>query len=81
MFFVTIQKIYNYSLGCHKSTTMNNYMILVLGVLSVGIGGELFVRGVIGLAHWARVSAGIIGATVVVIGTSIPELATTIISA
>ncbi len=36
---------------------MNNYMALILGVLSAGIGGELIVRGIVGLAHWARVSA------------------------
>ena len=60
---------------------MNNYMTLALGVVSAGIGGELFVRGVIGLAHWARVSAGIIGATVAAFATSSPELSVAISAA
>ena len=53
---------------------MNNYIFLFLGVLFAGIGGEFFVRGAVGLAFLARVSPGIIGATVVAFATSSPEL-------
>jgi cation:H+ antiporter len=53
---------------------MNDYIALILGVVCAGIGGELFVRGAVGLAHWARVSPGIIGATVAAFATSSPEL-------
>jgi len=53
---------------------MNDYVALILGVVCAGIGGEFFVRGAVGLAHWARVSPGIIGATVVAFATSSPEL-------
>jgi len=60
---------------------MNNYMLLALGVISAGIGGELFVRGVVGLAHWARVSAGIIGASVAAFATSSPELSVAVSAA
>ena len=57
---------------------MNDYLSLVLGVAFAGIGGELFVRGTVGLAHWARVSPGIIGATVAAFATSSPELSVSI---
>ncbi|PKN68683.1 MAG: sodium:calcium antiporter [Deltaproteobacteria bacterium HGW-Deltaproteobacteria-12] len=57
---------------------MNDYMALILGVLCAGIGGELFVRGAVGLAHWARISPGIIGATVAAFATSSPELSVSI---
>ena len=60
---------------------MNNYVALTVGVICAGIGGELFVRGVVGIAHWARVSAGIIGATVAAFATSSPELSVAIGSA
>lgn len=60
---------------------MNDYAALILGVLCAGIGGELFVRGAVGLAHWARVSPGVIGATVAAFATSSPELAVSINSA
>ena len=60
---------------------MNDYLALTAGVICAGIGGELFVRGAVGLAHWARVSPGIIGATVVAFATSSPELAVAVSSA
>ena len=57
---------------------MNDYLALILGVGCAGIGGELFVRGAVGLAFWARISPGIIGATVVAFATSSPELSVSI---
>lgn len=53
---------------------MNPYLSLLLGVVCAGAGGELFVRGLVGLARWARVSAGIIATTVAAFATSSPEL-------
>jgi len=53
---------------------MYYYLALILGILCAGIGGELFVRGTVGLARWARVSAGIIAVTVAAFATSSPEL-------
>jgi cation:H+ antiporter len=60
---------------------LNDYAALVAGLVSAGIGGEVFVRGTVGLAHWARVSPGIIGATVAAFATSSPELSVSISSA
>ena len=60
---------------------MNDYASLILGVACAGIGGELFVRGAVGLAQWARISPGIIGATVAAFATSSPELSVSMNSA
>lgn len=60
---------------------MNNYLALTLGILSAGIGGELFVRGLVGLARWARVSAAIIGVTFAAFATSGPELSVAVTAA
>jgi cation:H+ antiporter len=60
---------------------MNDYVALMLGVVCAGIGGELFVRGAVGLAHWARVSPGVIGATVAAFATSSSELSVSISAA
>ncbi|MBI3772607.1 MAG: sodium:calcium antiporter [Gammaproteobacteria bacterium] len=60
---------------------MYDYLTLFAGIVCAGIGGELFVRGSVGLAHWVRVSPGIIGATVAAFATSSPELAVAISSA
>src|SRR3989337_2655144 len=57
---------------------MNDYAALILGVVCDGIGGELFVRGAVGLAHWARVTPAISGATVAAFATSSPELSVSI---
>jgi len=57
---------------------MNDCVALSMGVICAGIGGELFVRGAVGLAHWARISPGIIGATVAAFVTSSPELSVSV---
>lgn len=58
-----------------------DYIYLAIGVLCAGIGGELFVRGAVGLATWARIAPGIVGATVAAFATSSPELSVSISSA
>lgn len=60
---------------------MNDYLVLILGIVCAGIGGEFFVRGVVTMALWMRVSAGIIGATVAAFATSSPELSIAVTSA
>lgn len=60
---------------------MSPYLSLLIGVGCAGIGGELFVRGMVGLASWARISAAIIGTTVAAFATSSPELSVAIGSA
>ena len=53
---------------------MIEILALILGVGCAAAGGELFVRGAVGIAHRLRVPPGIIGATVVAFATSSPEL-------
>ncbi len=60
---------------------MNDYLALAAGMVLAGAGGELFLRGLVGLARWLRVSPGIIGATVAAFATSAPELSVGISSA
>jgi len=60
---------------------MNNYLVLILGVVFAAAGGELFVRGAVGIARWLRVAPGIIGATVAAFATSSPELSVAVSSA
>ncbi len=53
---------------------------LIAGVACAALGGELFVRGSVGLARWLRVAPGIIGATVAAFATSSPELSVSVSS-
>ncbi len=57
---------------------MTDWILLVVGVLCAGLGGELFVRGSVGIARWLRIAPGIIGATIAAFSTSSPELSVSI---
>lgn len=57
------------------------YLALALGLLCATGGGELFVRGTVGIACAARVAPSVIAATVSAFATSSPELAIGITSA
>lgn len=57
------------------------YLALALGLLCATGGGELFVRGTVGIARAARVAPSVIAATVAAFATSSPELAIGITSA
>jgi cation:H+ antiporter len=59
----------------------SDILVLGLGLLFAATGGELFVRGVVGIAEAARIPAGIVGATVAAFATSSPEVSVAISSA
>jgi cation:H+ antiporter len=54
---------------------------LILGTLGLWIGGDLFVRGSVGLASRLGISELVIGMTLVGFGTSLPELVTSLTAA
>jgi cation:H+ antiporter len=60
---------------------MHPIVSLVVGLAFAGFGGELFVRGAVGVAQWARVPAGVIAATVAAFATSSPELSVSVSAA
>lgn len=60
---------------------MRHALTLLVGIACAGLGGELFVRGVVGLANWAHISAGIVAATLAAFATSSPELTVAVNSA
>lgn len=60
---------------------MADYLYLVLGIVLAAAGGELFVRGSVGLARGFRVAPGIIGATVAAFATSSPEVTVSVTGA
>ncbi len=47
---------------------------LVLGLIALVIGAEIFIRGAVGIAKAAKLTPLVIGLTVVAFGTSFPEL-------
>lgn len=57
------------------------YLLILLGLAGLILGGELIVRSSTAIAHRLNVSDAIIGLTVVALGTSLPELATSCVAA
>jgi cation:H+ antiporter len=59
---------------------MRHVMVLVVAIVVVVIGAELLVDGAVSSARSLGVSDAIIGLTIVAVGTSAPELVTTVVS-
>lgn len=55
--------------------------LIVLGLALLVAGGEVLLRGAVGLATLVRLTPAVIGLTVVAAGTSVPELAVSAIAA
>ncbi len=58
-----------------------NVILVVLGMAGLGVGAELMVRGAVMIATLLGVSEMVIGLSIVAIGTSLPELAASVMSA
>lgn len=57
---------------------MHPLLSLLIGIACAGVGGDLFVRGTVGVATWLRIPPGIVGATIAAFATSSPELSVSI---
>ena len=56
-------------------------VLMLVGIAGLVIGGELIVKSAVDLATRCGVSEAVIGLTVVALGTSLPELATSVMAA
>lgn len=54
--------------------------LVALGLVLLAAGGEVLLRGAVGLADRLRLSPAVIGLTVVAAGTSVPELAVSVLA-
>lgn len=64
-----------------KITTRQSILSFIIGLIALLIGSKALVWGAVGIATQLGISELIIGLTIVAIGTSLPELAASIISA
>lgn len=55
--------------------------LVILGLVLLVVGGEALLRGAVGLATLLKLTPAIIGLTVVAAGTSIPEMAVSVLAA
>tara|TARA_R110002050_G_scaffold9504_1_gene33031 strand:- start:174133 stop:175113 length:981 start_codon:yes stop_codon:yes gene_type:complete len=65
----------------HKMSTKKAVLSFIIGLIALLVGSKALVWGATGIAQLLGVSDLIIGLTIVAIGTSLPELAASIISA
>ncbi|MFL2576738.1 MAG: calcium/sodium antiporter [Flavobacteriales bacterium] len=64
-----------------KSTYLNCFTYLILGIILLKYGADFLVSSAIDIAILLNIEERIIAVTVVAIGTSVPELATSIVAA
>jgi len=64
-----------------KRSMRSNWFSLVLGLLVLPLSAHFLVHGAVKLAAWMGVSELIIGLTIIAIGTSLPEIATSLVAA
>jgi len=62
-------------------TLLSSIIRIIIGIIGLTLGGKLLVDGAINIAHYMGVSERIIGLTIVSVGTSLPELATSMVAA
>lgn len=67
-------------IAAHPLALPRNLALVAFGLGAILLGADLLVKGAIDLADRLGVSEAVIGLTMVAIGTSLPELATTIIA-
>ena len=58
-----------------------NIVLVLVGMVGLGLGAELMVRGAVMIATLLGVSELVIGLSIVALGTSLPELAASVMSA
>lgn len=67
--------------GLKEQSTLKSIIYIILGLLGLMFGGQWVVDGAIAIATALNVSESLIGLTIVAVGTSLPELATSAVAA
>jgi cation:H+ antiporter len=62
-------------------TRLRLVIIGLVGLAALVLGGDIFVRGAVGLAAAVGMSERVVGLTIVAVGTSLPELAASLVAA
>ena len=64
-----------------KNSALKDIVFIILGVVALKFGGDLAVNNAVNVAQILGLSEKIIGVTILAIGTSLPELVTSVFSA
>jgi len=77
----TIVDEYSAQVNPHRFATLINSTYILLGLALLVAGSNLLVTGAVGLAHALGLSELVVGLTIIAVGTSLPELATSLLAA
>lgn len=75
------QKTYEENENSQSMSTLKCILFIIIGIAGVIAGGQLTVKGATVMAEQLGMSQKVIGLTVVAIGTSLPELVTSVVAA
>ena len=64
-----------------RVTTFVSLLLIAAGIAVLGVGADLLVRGAVSIAKAVKISAAVIGLTIVAMGTSLPELTVSVSAA
>jgi len=73
-------EIYGTDLKHHPHKILRLFVFLIIGFAGIIYGADILVEGGIGIARRFGISEAVIGLTIMAFGTSLPELAATIVS-
>ncbi len=80
----------SYTTGLEEDTDLDtpknrhpavSFLLVIIGLAMLVTGADFLVAGAVTIARWLGVSELLIGLTVISIGTSLPEIATTVVAA
>ena len=64
-----------------KNNTIKDIILIVFGIVGLKIGGDLAVNNAVDVANYFNISEKIISLTILAVGTSLPELVTSVTAA
>ncbi len=75
-----VRQEFEHAAPYRRSKAALDWLLIAGGLLALVLGGAAFVRGGVSLAEALGVSSALIALTVVAVGTSLPELATSVVA-
>lgn len=81
LYFIRLYRTMRVGTSQKKGPIKKEMVMIFIGFAGVIIGAWLMVYGAVKIAHFFAISTAIIGLTIVAIGTSLPELATSVVAA
>ena len=64
-----------------KNKTIKNIILIILGIVGLKFGGDFVVNNAVNIAQMFNISEKVISLTILAIGTSLPELVTSVTAA